>query len=127
MRRRSIPWRLLTSGAGGDARSGEFVFLPKVVGDAVDDFRERRLRAKAGQCVEFIHAGDAEHHVLKARLVSLLVGNVFNARSAAGALLHEPGQSFDGDLLRVADVYDFSDRAAAIHEANETFDGIPNI
>jgi hypothetical protein len=69
---------------------------------------------KPVRACRFFDGGDAAHHVLKAGFVGLVVGDVFDWRGTTGAVLHCPGQVFDGDFLSVADVNDFADGADSI-------------
>src|ERR1700674_5783354 len=55
-----------------------FVSLQEMSGDPVDDFRERRLRTKAGQRIELFHAGHAPHHVFESGLVGLVIRHINN-------------------------------------------------
>jgi hypothetical protein len=66
---------------------------------------------KPVRACRFFDGGDAAHHVLKAGFVGLVVGDVFDWRGTTCAVLHCPGQVFDGDFLSVADVNDFADGA----------------
>src|ERR1700729_435047 len=58
-------------------------------GYAVDDFCERDARAEAGECFEFVDAGDAPHHVFEPGLVRFVIRDEFDGGHAVGALLHE--------------------------------------
>src|SRR5579863_3101290 len=74
---------LLDGGVGRCSRLwGGFGLLLEEVGDSIDDFVEGGTWAEAGQSFELIDAGDATHHVLEARLVRLVVGDVFDRRAA---------------------------------------------
>src|SRR5580700_4249734 len=94
--------------AGGCSRNGRFFPLPEVRCYAVNDLVERGLRAEAGERLEFIDAGDAPHHILKTRLVGLVVRNKFDGRRAVRAELDQLRERFDGDLFGVPDIYDLA-------------------
>ncbi len=118
------PQSALLVAARGVAR---FFLLAEESGNAVDNFIERRLRAEAGEGVEFIDARDAAHHVLEAWFVGLIVGHKFDGRIAAGALFDQLSEAFDRDFFGVADVDDLADGAIGVHQANEAFDSVADI
>ena len=81
--------------------------------DTPENIRERQARMPSDEATDLPDVRHPPGHVLEPRLVRLAVGNGHDLRCAAGRLLHQAGQSQDGDFLRVADVEHVADRASA--------------
>jgi hypothetical protein len=121
--------RRSSSGAGGRDLVNYFGInlLPEVAGNSINDFVQGGLRAEAGEGLEFFDGGDAAHHVLEAGLVSFVVGDIFDGRRAAGSCFHAVSQTLDGNFLGTADIDDFTDGTVRVHQADEGFDGVPDV
>src|SRR3989442_15183335 len=118
---------LVGAGCGYLMNVQAFGFLLKESGDAVDDFIQGSTGTEAGEGMEFFDGRHTAHHVLEARFVGLVVWHVLDGRGAASALSYTLRQSLDGDFFGVADVDDLADGTIRVHEADETFDGVPHI
>src|SRR5208282_3764111 len=105
----------------------EPVLLAEISGNPVDNLREADLRAETGKGMELIDARHAAHHVFKAGLVGLVVGDELDGRGATGALVDDFGEVFDGDFLGVSDVHDFPDGLLQRNKAEESLDGVAHI
>src|SRR2546430_16903378 len=75
-----------------------FCLLLKKGGDAVNDLIQSSGRAEPGQGVQLFDGGHAAHHVLKARLVGLIVRHVLHGVGTPGTLPYSPRQYFDRDF-----------------------------
>src|SRR5580704_18433731 len=124
-RSRRVRDKASDGGAGGGAWSWRGLgLLLEEGGYAIDDFRERCARAKAGEGFKFVDAGDAAHHIFEAGLVRFVVRYEFEGRHAVGALLNELREFLDGDFFRIAHVDDFADRMWGVDQTHEGFAGV---
>src|SRR6267378_1664585 len=120
-------WRSVRASGGYPLKVRGFELLLEERSDAVDDFVERGAGTEAGEGLELFDGRDAPHHVLEAGFISFIVGNILDGRRASGAVFDSLGESFDGDFLGAADVDNFADGAAGVHEANEAFDSVAHV
>src|SRR5690348_15809878 len=83
---------------------------------------ERHLRLVAHQFTDFRDVGDTPGHVLEARLVRLIVGNVVAGRTAPSHRYHAVSEIVIRDLVRTANAEHLAAGAAIAGEPDEFID-----
>ena len=112
---------------GFSGRAHELFLSALIRRHPVNDFGQFCARTKARQLLQFIETWDAPEHVLETGFVRLVIGNVLDRRGTARSLFHQERQIFDGDLVVVAHVDDFTDGLVRRGQAQERFHGIPHV
>src|SRR6266545_3766545 len=114
---------MATAMKGRDASDGNTV----VLGDPVDDLRQRRASFEADQPRRFADVGDTARHVFEPRLVGLVVGDQHDLRGASEPLLDELGEVSNRDFLPRAEVEDLPIGTVRLNQSNEGRDDVADV